>query len=305
VPGSTGPTVQSLLAGAFRRYAREPCLLWEGGSARYSETADRVGRLASWLVGHTRETKHVAIALPNGREYLECILACALGNLVRVPLGAKEPVEVLSAKLAESSTEVLIATPTVLDGVADWVRESGCAAVAVGDLAVVAADADYPRIVESGAWTMPPAGVETDRFRLSFTGGTTGVAKAVVQTHRQERALIRNLLLETVRPGAGRTFVAATPLAHASGALILPTVLRGGSLAWLERFDAGRLTDSSWLASGRRRWATSPRPRKPGGTIWPRSCTAAHRARPRCWRLRWTRSAPTRSSRCTARPRLR
>jgi acyl-CoA synthetase (AMP-forming)/AMP-acid ligase II len=88
---------------------------------------------------------------------------------------------------------------------------------------------------------------EDQRYRRSVTGGTTGTPKAVVQTHRQERAMIRNLLMEVVRPGPGTVFVAATPLAHAAGAFVLPTLLWGGGLSWLERFDPERLVDATWL----------------------------------------------------------
>jgi fatty-acyl-CoA synthase len=246
VPGQTGVTVQNLIARALRRYADQPCIRWESGAASYAETAERAGRLAAWLADHTPGTRHVAIALPNGREYLELILACALGNLVRVPLSSKEPLDVLRAKLTESSAEVLIAPPEILDGVGDWINDSWCAALAVGDHSQFTC---YDDVIAAGGALGSPAGADTDRYRLSFTGGTTGVAKAVVQTHRQERALIRNLLLEVVSPGPDRTFVAATPLAHAAGAFVLPTALRGGTMTWLDHFDPERLTDASWLGA--------------------------------------------------------
>jgi acyl-CoA synthetase (AMP-forming)/AMP-acid ligase II len=97
-PAASGaPTVQQLLADAFRRFAERPCLLWEGGSATYAETEHRVARLAGWLSAHVRETGHVAIALPNGRDYVESILACSLSGCTRVPLSPKEPAAVLEA----------------------------------------------------------------------------------------------------------------------------------------------------------------------------------------------------------------
>jgi fatty-acyl-CoA synthase len=244
VSGPTGLTVQNLISRAFRRHAQQPCILWESGAASYAETAVRAGRLAGWLADQALETRHIAIALPNGREYLESILACAVGNLVRVPLSPKEPLEVLRAKLTESSIEVLIAPPEILDGLSDWLRDGRCAALAVAGHSQFPCYDDVVAAAEAAALV---AGVDTDRYRLSFTGGTTGVAKAVVQTHRQERALIRNLLLEVVNPGPDRTFVAATPLAHAAGAFVLPTILRGGTVSWLDRFDPERLTDASWL----------------------------------------------------------
>jgi hypothetical protein len=71
--------------------------------------------------------------------------------LVRVPLSAKEPIDVLQAKLAESSIEVLIAPPEVLDGVASWLRGIRCAGLAV------AGQSQYPRYEGVVAGAAAPA----------------------------------------------------------------------------------------------------------------------------------------------------
>lgn len=235
---AAAPVVQRMLADSFRRFGGDPCLVWADGWATYAETWARTAALGGWLLAHTRETRHVAILLPNGRAYVEAILACTLANLVRVPLSAKEPSGVIEAKLVESQAEVLICSPDHAEVLGPWAAETGATVLVAGE--------PFERVC-GGVATSLPVGVETDRYRLSFTGGTTGDPKAVVQTHRQERAMIRNLLLEVLRPGRGTTFVAATPLAHAAGAFILPTLLWGGSVSWLSHFDAGRVADPSWL----------------------------------------------------------
>jgi len=242
-----GPTIQSMLTGAFRRYADRDCLVWESGAATFRETGERVGSLACWLDENVGEQRHVAIALPNGRAYLESILACTVASAVRVPLSPREPIDTLRSKLDESDTEVVIATPEVVSALGDWLTDSGRAAISVSGDETASASAALDQAARRRRTIR--AATESDRYRLSFTGGTTGSAKAVVQTHRQERAMIRNLLLETVRPGPRTTFVAATPLAHAAGAFILPTILSGGSVSWLGRFDPERLADSSWLGT--------------------------------------------------------
>jgi fatty-acyl-CoA synthase len=245
--------VQQLLARSLRRFGASTCLVWEDGAASYAQTHDRVAKLAGWLVEQAGGTRHVAIALPNGRAYIESILACTLGNRVRVPLAHREPIDVLTGKLTESNTEVVICAPELADQLGDWLRESGATALVVGG-----SGPEFTRfddVVDGPAAGRLPAGVETDRYRLSFTGGTTGIPKAVVQTHRQERAMIRNLLMETVEPRPGTAYIAATPLAHAAGAFVLPTILRGGAVSWLSGFDPSRVVDSSWLHPGPERWS--------------------------------------------------
>lgn len=65
-------------------------------------------------------------------------------------------------------------------------------------------------------------------YRLAFTGGTTGNAKAVTLTTRGELAELAAFLADFF-PGMqqGDTFLHASPISHASGAFFLPTLARG------------------------------------------------------------------------------
>lgn len=235
------PTVQTVLRHTLRRHRARPCLVWEGGEATYAETERRTSAVATWLQRNTQPEDRIAVLLPNGRAYLEIIIATALAGRVRVPLNPKESPASLLGKLAHATCAVLFTDDAELDaiggpppGIHHIVRVGESA---TSDYETVAASAVVP-LAE-----LDPSAV----YRLSFTGGTTGTAKAVVQTHSRELAMIRNLMLETIRPGEDRTFVAATPLAHASGAFVLPTLIGGGSLSWLTSYDPERLVDATWL----------------------------------------------------------
>jgi fatty-acyl-CoA synthase len=248
------PTVGHLLGRAFRRFSSNPCLVWERGSASFSQTQDRVAKLATWLSANSRANRHVAIALPNGRAYVESMLACALGGVVRLQLGPREPIEVIRTKLVESQAEILICEPDMADQLADWIRDTSAAVLVSGGFGPEFARYDDVVTRPAPAGRLP-AGLESDRYRLSFTGGTTGAPKGVVLAHRQEQAMMRNLLMEAFQPGPGCAFVAATPLAHAAGAFVVPTLLQGGAVAWLPRFDPSRIVDATWLADGSHKWS--------------------------------------------------
>lgn len=73
-------------------------------------------------------------------------------------------------------------------------------------------------------------------YRLTYSGGTTGRPKAIVNTHRMALALLTIQLAEWEWPGEIRQLVCA-PLSHAGAAMFLPTLLRGGSLLLLPGFD--------------------------------------------------------------------
>ena len=240
------PTVQTILLQALRRHAAQTCLRWEGGSASYTETARRVGSLAAWLQQHCAPAGRVAILLDDGREYIETILACAVAGRPRAPLNAREPIETSATKLEHVGSSVLVTSAAYWEELQPNLQAEAPTVLVVGGVAsdpfcydsIAGVGADPPTLE-----LVPAEAV----YRLSFTGGTTGTPKAVVQTHRQELAMIRNLLLEVVTPARDRAFVVATPLSHASGAFIVPVVLSGGSLSWTPRFDPERLVRSDWL----------------------------------------------------------
>ena len=73
-----------------------------------------------------------------------------------------------------------------------------------------------------------PELIGEDVYRLSYSGGTTGRPKAIVNTHRMGLALLTIQLAEWEWPSEIRQLVCA-PLSHAGAAMFLPTLLRGGS----------------------------------------------------------------------------
>lgn len=240
---NTSTTVQDLLLRAFRRYASRTCLVWEGGAATYAATARRVRGVAGYLQAETNREASIAILLPNSREFIESILACALAARVRVPLNTSETIQALAYKVASAECALVITTR-------DW-HEELRGEMGADAPPIIEVGADYECLADASSGRVELASaIPRERYRLSFTGGTTGAPKAVIQRHRQELALVRNLLLEAFTPRHDRVFVASTPLAHAAGTFVLPTALLGGQLSWTARFDPERLLDSSWLEDG-------------------------------------------------------
>ena len=76
-------------------------------------------------------------------------------------------------------------------------------------------------------------------YRLGYTGGTTGRSKAVTLTTRGELSEL-SAFLTTSRPISARveTFLHAAPIAHASGAFFLPSLVRGVRSLVMSKFEA-------------------------------------------------------------------
>jgi len=71
---------------------------------------------------------------------------------------------------------------------------------------------------------------------ITYTGGTTGKPKGVVGTARSMHAMTQVQMAEWEWPEAPR-FLMCTPLSHAGAAFFVPTVLKGGCLHVLAKFD--------------------------------------------------------------------
>ena len=71
---------------------------------------------------------------------------------------------------------------------------------------------------------------------ITYTGGTTGKPKGVIGTAQTMATMTQVQLAEWEWPESPR-FLMCTPLSHAGAAFFVPTVMKGGQLVVLPRFD--------------------------------------------------------------------
>jgi fatty-acyl-CoA synthase len=76
----------------------------------------------------------------------------------------------------------------------------------------------------------------TDVTRLGYSGGTTGKPKSLTTTQRVSFATLQLLMSEWEWPLPPRVLSCA-PLSHAGAAMVLPTLLKGGTLMVLPGFE--------------------------------------------------------------------
>jgi fatty-acyl-CoA synthase len=75
---------------------------------------------------------------------------------------------------------------------------------------------------------------------ITYTGGTTGHPKGVIGTARAMTTMTQIQLAEWEWPRAPK-FLMCTPLSHAGAAFFVPTLIKGGSLFVLPRFDPAQV----------------------------------------------------------------
>ncbi|MEP7736127.1 fatty-acid--CoA ligase FadD8 [Nocardioides sp. 31GB23] len=100
----------------------------------------------------------------------------------------------------------------------------------VGHDLAAAAEHCEPRRLEAA--TLAPDHVVS----VTYTGGTTGRPKGVVGTAQAMTTMTQVQLAEWEWPESPR-FLMCTPLSHAGAAFFVPTVMKGGTLFVLGRFD--------------------------------------------------------------------
>lgn len=217
--------IGALIRRAALYFGDSPCLVEGMRVVSFREFDGVTDRLGNALLGlGLKAGDRVAVLLPNGIDCLVAYYALAKAGLVRVSLNMRETPENHAFKLADSGSRAVIHA-----GVPDL------------DVEFDIGPERLSSMLEAG----PTAPCNVDRdldapYRLGYTGGTTGRSKAVTLTTRGELAELSAFLTDLVPDiRACDTFLHAAPIAHASGAFFLPSLVRGARSVVMAKFDPG------------------------------------------------------------------
>ncbi len=201
------------LATAFERQATRtpdrPAMRWDSGARTYAELRDAMLRRAGvleWI--KLRPGDRLALALPNGPDYLEIVLAVAHAGMILVPLDPRLTDAELERRLEHAGCRALIwrnGVRRMLD------RDASPLEAAASDVA--------------GAWA------------IAYTSGSTGEPKAAILSHR---AKVHSAVVEAREYGTGEGSVVLvnTPLFHVHALVhAFTALLHGGCVSVARRFD--------------------------------------------------------------------
>jgi acyl-CoA synthetase (AMP-forming)/AMP-acid ligase II len=223
--------IGALIRQSARRFGDNPALECEGRVISFKEFDAATDRIGNHLLAQgLHPGDRVGVMLPNGIECLVMYYALAKSGLVRVPLNENDTQAQNSYKLEDAGCRAIVHNGNRPPGGADIIFET---------------DVSW---LEANAWSGPhePCYMPRDPeapYRLGYTGGTTGMPKAVTLTMRGEHAEVANFLIDLMPDiGEGDTFLHAAPIIHASGAYFLPSFARGARSFIMTKFDA-----KTWL----------------------------------------------------------
>ena len=230
-----------------RYFSGRPAMIFEGRKISYEELEKRTNRLARgfYALGMERGER-VAIQSWNRPEIAETEVACYKAGMVRVPINARlSPAETLGI-LNNAEVKTVIADKPHLDPLLDNRRSLETVQHFV-DL-----DASAPGIISFDKLLAdnpdPSFSVDVDLEDLgvlTYSSGTTGKLKGIMQSYGNRLAMIRKaLMFPEVRIRPGDTVLHVGPITHVSGMLLMPLFFSGGCNLILNRFDLDALLET-------------------------------------------------------------
>lgn len=236
-PLHTGATVAEAYHSALQSFPERVALALPDGSAwTYAALQRRVHAMARYLQARgLRHQDGLAVLTGNQPEALVVLLACAWLGLRQTALHPLSALDDQAFVLQDAGISALVVGAQHV--------ERGQALKARGIVPLVLGLGPSPlgedAIAASLAFDdgeLPIAARPDDIYRVTYTGGTTGRPKGVVHRHRTTLAMTLQQLACWEWPDPLR-FLIATPISHAGGAMVLPTLLRGGTLVLLDRYS--------------------------------------------------------------------
>lgn len=260
-------SLPAMLADSVARRGEAPMLDFMGRRFSYAEVADGVARVARGLQQRgIGKGSRVGLFLPNIPHYVAAYYGALAAGATVVNFSPLYTVAELEAQVEDSGTDTLftISASALLPTALAVLEGSSLKRLVVGSIAgglpaaksilyrlfrrkETAAVPDDPRIIRFSALTdndarPDPVAIdpEGDVALIQYTGGTTGTPKGAMLTHQNLTANARQV--NTIDPDrdADDRILGVLPFFHvfANTCVLNRTVLNGGMIAMLPRFDA-------------------------------------------------------------------
>ncbi len=225
-----------------RKHARldpqRECLVCEQTRLTWKDLNDRVNRLANGLarLGVSKEAK-VAVLSLNCHKYIEIYYATAKLGAVAVPLNFRLSPDELVYVIDHSDSEILMVGQELMPVVKQIIPKLKGIRERISLHHGEEGWTDYEKLLESSSPEEPEVEVdEDDLCQLQYTGGTTGLPKGVMLTHR-------NYLTAAIGMGLANLFdpndatLQVLPIFHTAWWPILVHHCAGAKGVIVKRFD--------------------------------------------------------------------
>jgi fatty-acyl-CoA synthase len=216
----------------------------------YHQMNERANRFANWLqdVAGTGKGDRVAILARDGVEHLDCFFACSKLGAIHTALNWRLHWRELVGIIENTQPQVLLYSDDFKDNVAALEHVTRSTQHAIrhylhieGD--GIASSLHFETALQSAEAT--PVTCETleakDPAALIFTGGTTGLPKAAMASHRMIAWNTLNTVIHDVTHND--VYLNVFPMFHTGGLLVytLPQVIFGGTTILVRQFEPAKV----------------------------------------------------------------
>jgi fatty-acyl-CoA synthase len=239
-----GPTTGELILRSIRRYRNNVAFVSDTGTYTYEEMGHFIARIMQVLKDQgLKRGDGVCLLSANKPEVFLTRLATNLLGLRYTPLNPMGSVDD-HAYIVDNCEAKAIITDTKYAERIPALRETARRVTH----ALTMGPSDHGTDILALAAQMPARDPwneanPADICNLTYTGGTTGRSKGAIQRHHTSLANVLMTLAEWDWPKEIRT-LCVTPLSHAAGTLIMPTLVQGGVVYIHDGFDADRVLAS-------------------------------------------------------------
>ncbi|WP_454691672.1 AMP-binding protein [Achromobacter aloeverae] len=233
-----GPTVAQLYISAFRRAPGAVAIQAPEEAITYGELEKRAWRCArEFLDMGLKRQDTLAFLVGNRVEALVALIAAQLAGLRCMSLHPMASEEDHCFILADAGADALVVDTGRFAARARAIHERGAVPKVVQLDDVDGEPGLHARARRHDDAPMPLPDDPGEITKLSYTGGTTGRSKGILHAHRTTVTSAISMLAAYDWPREIR-YLAATPISHAAGAIVLPVFMKGGTVFLMEKYEA-------------------------------------------------------------------
>ena len=262
-------TLPQMFLDSARAHPEAPLALFMGRRFTYAELAREARRFAAGLAQRgIGKGNRVGLFLPNVPLYVSAYYGAMMAGAIAVNFSPLYTVEELAEQVEDSGIDLLVTldSAALLPTAVKVLDASSLKGLVVGRLADALPRvksvalrllgrrqlSPVPKRPDVHAWSdlLAPheaepvtLDAETDLALLQYTGGTTGRPKGAMLTHQNLTANARQVqAVDPFDDSVPDVIMGVLPMFHvfANTCVLNRTVLKGGCIAMLPRFDAGQ-----------------------------------------------------------------
>lgn len=233
----SAPTIFSLTLRALNRYPERLAFKWGDSELTYAATKKMIGRMQALLRAQGMISGQRIALLTANRAETWCVGIAAQGLGMTTtwlhPMGAIEA-HCFQLEDADVSAVVIDTAHYKERGAEIATRMPGLKIFTLGP---VPYGLDILNLAEQFSETEPEDHSAVDGIAtLNYTGGTTGRQKGVVKLNSTISQMVISMMADFEFPQDPK-FLAVAPISHVTGTNVVPTLLRGGSVYLMEKYD--------------------------------------------------------------------